>query len=217
MTARWTFGDLILRREVLGLAPRGPFVQPAADRLAKPWMAVPVFVVEDSDEALVTYIAPGAEFGFPPGVWPTPDGRHPWSGRRGWSGHGALMVQKPGEHHAVWHFWTGPERTFAYWYVNLQTAFVRTAVGYDTQDLELDIVVQPDGRWTLKDLELLDQRVAEGRFSPQLARWVVSLGEQLTAELDAGRHWWDHRWADWSPNENWDSPLLPPGWQGATP
>lgn len=180
-------------------------------------MAVPVFVVEDSDEALVTYIAPGAEFGFPPGVWPTPDGRHPWSGRRGWSGHGALMVQKPGEHHAVWHFWTGPERTFAYWYVNLQTAFVRTAVGYDTQDLELDIVVQPDGRWTLKDLELLDQRVAEGRFSPQLARWVVSLGEQLTAELDAGRHWWDHRWADWSPNENWDSPLLPPGWQGATP
>ena len=217
VTGRWTFGDLIVRREVLGLGPRGAAVQPGADWFGKPWLAVPVFVVEDSDEALVTYIAPGAEFGFPPGVWPTPDGRHPWGGRRGWSGHGALMVQKPGEHYAVWHFWTGPERTFAYWYINLQTAFVRTAVGYDTQDLELDIVVQPDGTWTLKDLELLDQRVAEGRFSAQLAHWVVSLGEQLTAELDAGRHWWEHRWADWSPNETWDSPSLPAGWQRATP
>jgi predicted RNA-binding protein associated with RNAse of E/G family len=95
------------------------------------------------------------------------------------------MVQRPGDHHAVWHFWTGPDREFACWYVNLQTAFVRTSVGYDTQDLELDIVVTPDGTWTLKDLDVLDDRVAEGRFSPELARWIVSLGEQLAAELDA--------------------------------
>ena len=180
-------------------------------------MATPVFVVEDSDDALVTYIAPGAEFGFPAGAWPTRDGSHPWSGRRGWSGHGALMVQKPGEHHAVWHFWTGPDREFACWYINLQTAFVRTAAGYDTQDLELDIVVLPDGAWTLKDIELLDERVAEGRFSPQLARWVVSLGEQLTTELDARSHWWDHRWASWTPHEDWNSPSLPPGWHDASP
>ena len=121
------------------------------------------------------------------------------------------MVQQPGEHHSVWHFWTGTDRRFACWYINLQTAFVRTAVGYDTQDLELDIVVQPDGAWALKDLELLDERVAEGRFSPQLARWVESLGQQLATELDDRCHWWDHRWATWQPNEDWYAALTAVG------
>lgn len=55
-----------------------------------------------------------------------------------WAGHGCLMVQRPGEHHAVWHFWDGADRRFSHWYVNLQTAFRRTAIGYDTQDLEVD-------------------------------------------------------------------------------
>ena len=217
MTGRWAYGDLIVRREVLGLTPRVPSVEPRPEWTGKAWMAVPVFVVEDSDDALVTYIAPDAEFGFPVGVWPTPDGLHPWSGRRTWSGHGALMVQRPGAHLSVWHFGTGTDRRFACWYINLQTAFVRTALGYDTQDLELDIVVQPDGTWALKDLELLDDRVAEGRFSPQLARWVESLGQQLTTELDDRCHWWDHRWATWQPNEDWHAPSLPSGWQHQSP
>ncbi len=57
VTARWTYGDLILRREVLGLAPLAPSFQPPPEWMGKPWMATPVFVVEDSDDALVTYIA----------------------------------------------------------------------------------------------------------------------------------------------------------------
>ena len=43
----------------------------------------------------------------------------------------------------------------------------RTAIGYDTQDLELDLVVYPDGRWKIKDDELMDQRVSEERTSNQ--------------------------------------------------
>ena len=38
-----------------------------------------------------------------------------------------------------------------------------------------------------------------GRFSAQLVRWIVSLGDQLTTELDSGGPWWDQRWADWRP------------------
>lgn len=55
------------------------------------------------------------------------------------------MVQRPGDPHAVWHFWTGPDREFTCWYINLQADFVRAAIGYDTQDFELDLVVFPDG------------------------------------------------------------------------
>jgi hypothetical protein len=208
----WREGDLIVRRERLGLWPMS-MSAPPAPWMGKAWLAVPVFVVEDSDEALVTYLATGAEFGFPTGDWPTPDGRHPWHERTAWGGHGTLMVQRPGEHHAVWHLWSGPERELLCWYINLQTSFVRTETGYDTQDLELDIVVSPDGSWTLKDLDVLDDRVAEGRFTAELVRWIVALGDELTAELSASRRWWDERWADWEPPGTWVDPELPAGWE----
>ncbi len=122
------------------------------------------------------------------------------------------MVQRPGDHHAVWHFWEGPERTLACWYINLQTAFRPSAIGYDTQDLELDLVVAPDGSWQLKDLEVLGDRVREGRYSQELVDWVVVLGEELGRELDAGRHWWDHAWASWEPDPAWRDVSLVAGW-----
>jgi hypothetical protein len=199
---RWRRGDVVLRREVLNDG--------------RAWCVVPVRVVEDRPDLLVTYLPAGAPFEFPPGDWPTADGRHPWHGRTGWAGHGALMLQRPGESYAVWHFWTGPERDFAWWYLNLQEPFRRTADGYDTQDLELDLVVLPDGSWSFKDWDLVDQRVAEGRFTPDQAAAIraegVRLGEMVEAGADGrgaggGRPgWWDPAWAAWSPEPGWDAP-----------
>ncbi len=212
MTHAWSAGDVIVRREVLGMSP----LQGDGSRApwhGKPWFGCPVRVIEDSETQLVTYLPPGAAFGFVDGAWPTPDGRHPWHGRTSWTGHGCLMVQRPGDHHAVWHFWDGPDRTFACWYINLQTAFQRTTIGYDTQDLELDLVVLPDGTWTMKDQEALGERVQEGRYSQRLHDWVLDLGEELGAALDARRHWWDHGWAGWSPDPGWRHLALPGGWE----
>lgn len=200
---RWRRGDLVERREVLDLSPLPP-VDPRPGWSGSAWLTVPVFVVDDSAAELVCYLPPGAPFVFPTGEWPTPTGRHPWDGRGGWTGHGCLMVHRPGDHHAVWHFWTGPERTFAGWYINLQTAFVRDRLGFSTQDLELDIVIEPDGTWHLKDLDLLPQRVAEGRYGQELIEWVVGYGDELARRIDAGDWWWDRSWAAWSPPAAWD-------------
>src|SRR3954462_2436376 len=81
-----------------------------------------------------------------------------------------LMLQRPGEAYAVWVFWHGPERAFHGWYLNLQEPFRRTADGYETQDLELNIWMPDGGGWVLKDDELLDVRVREGRFTEDQAR-----------------------------------------------
>jgi hypothetical protein len=89
---------------------------------------------------LVIFVASGTAFTFPSGEWPTSTGTHPWLGTLGWYGHGCLMVQRPGEHYAVWHFWEGEARTFSHWYINLQTAFRRGPGTIDTQDLEVDFV-----------------------------------------------------------------------------
>lgn len=174
-----------------------------------------MFVVEDTDDQLVTYLPAGAELGFVDGDWPTLDGRHPWYGRTHWQGHGCLMVQRPGDPYAVWHFWTGRDRVFACWYLNLQADFVRTEIGYDTQDFELDFVVNPDGSYVVKDLEVLDARVLEGRFTEDLVAWIRDLGDELRADLDSRRHWWDPAWARWTPPAAWRDVGLPDGWSSA--
>jgi len=194
----WARGQVIVRREVLN-----------DGRL---WMASTVRVVEDTPDQLVTYLPSGTPFAFLDGTFPSDTGHHPWEEQGRWGGHGTLMVQRPGDDYAVWHFWSNPERSFACWYINLQEAFRRTAIGYDTQDLELDLVVRDDGSWQMKDRELLDRRIAQGRFTAAQSRQVIALGERLGAELDAGRRWWDHRWATWAPDPSWWPTTVPDGW-----
>jgi hypothetical protein len=182
----WSEGEVVLRREVLNDG--------------RCWAEFPVVVVRDEPRLLATYIPEGTPFTFPEGDWPIEGGRHPWSDRDRWTGHGALMLQRPGEAHAVWVFWLGPERAFHGWYVNLQEPFRRTTGGYDTQDLELDIWVPAEGKWVLKDDELLDVRVREGRFTQDQARATRREAARITAKLDAGRCWWDDDWAAWRPD-----------------
>jgi uncharacterized protein DUF402 len=194
----WSEGDWVVRREVW----RG-----------KPWLGTVVRVIEDRPDLLITHLATGAPFGFPEGDWP--GGRHPWHGRGGWEGHGTLELIRPGDPYALWVFWEEPDRRFAGWYVNFQRPYVRTDLGYDTQDLELDIWI-PDGKaWQWKDDELLDERVREGRFTEADAEEIRAHGARVAAELDAGRRWWDDSWRNWQPDPAWKTPPLPSGWDMA--
>jgi len=169
-----------------------------------------VRVVEDTPGLLASYLPTGAPFGFPSGTWP--GGRHPWHDRGAWEGHGVLMLQRPGDRYAVWHFWEEPDRTFAGWYVNMQRPFERTAIGYDTLDLELDIWIPDGGAWQWKDLEQLEARVRDGRFTPQEVEEIRAEGLRIVADLDAGRRWWDDRWRHFVPDPGWEAPGLPAGW-----
>jgi Protein of unknown function (DUF402) len=191
----WSRGDWIVRREIW----RG-----------KPWLGTVVRVVEDQRDLLVSYLPTGAPFGFPDGEWP--GRRHPWHGRGGWQGHGVLMLQRPGDAHAIWLFWRGSDREFAGWYVNLQRPFARTPIGYDTMDLELDIWIPEGGSWEWKDLDQLEERVRDGRFTREEVEEITADGLRIAADLDAGRRWWDERWPDFVPDPGWEVPDLPAGW-----
>jgi hypothetical protein len=194
----WRRGDVIVRREVLNDG--------------RVWAGTTVHVVQDKPDLLATYIAEGAPLAFPPGPWPIDGGRHPWHGKRRWKGHGALMLQRPRDAYAVWVFWHGPAREFRGWYVNLQAPFRRTPIGYDTQDFELDILVPLDDKWSLKDAELLDHRVREGRFTAEQARAIRSEGDRIGRDLDARRYWWSDEWASWQQDPSWQPAALPDGW-----
>jgi len=191
----WATGQVIVRREVLNDG--------------RPWMEVPVIVVVDEPGLLATYIAEGAPFRFPAGDWPSPNGRHPWHGKERWLGHGVLMLQRQGEPYAIWILWAGPAREFHGWYVNLQEPFRRTAIGYETQDLELDIWVPAQGGWELKDDDVMEKRIREGRFTPEQVAEARALASRITRELDAGRRWWSDDWAAWQADPAWRAPAFP--------
>jgi len=182
----WREGDVIVRREVRN------------DGWC--WLEVPVRVVRDTPELLATYMPTGTPFTFPPG----PE-VHPWSDRSAWEGHGVLMLQRPDEAHAVWVFWEGEDRELACWYVNLQEPFRRTPEGYDTQDLELDLVLYPDGRVVVKDAELLEERIQEGRFTQDQGHAIRAHGARLERDLREGLRFWDPFWALWEPDPAWDT------------
>jgi hypothetical protein len=191
----WQHGEVIVHREVW----RG-----------RPWMVSPVVVVADTEDLLVTYMPEEMPFAFPPSA----DGRpHPWEGRQAWAGNGVLVLRRPGEAYSVWHFWNGAERRFSGWYLNLEEPFRRTAIGYDTQDLELDVWIPADGPWQFKDEEQLAERVGDGRYTEAQAAATRALGAELGAMLDRGERWWADGWASFEPDPSWRAPAFPPGWE----
>ena len=193
----WQRGEAVVRREIVNGAP---------------WLGWMVTVVEDSPGLLATYSPEGSPFHFPDGDWPTPDGVHPWSKYAGWVGSGALMLQRPGDPYAIWHFWDGPDHTFRGWYLNFEAPFERTEIGFDTLDYELDIEIASDGTWQFKDVDLLWQRHDEGRFTLLEVRRILELGRAIGDMLDSGNVWWGEDWIDWRPDPRWSVPEIPPAW-----
>ena len=134
-------GDVVTRREVY----RGT-----------PHLIDPVRVVEDAGDRLTVFLASGTPLSSPVGSWPWSEEGHPWAGRGRWEGHGVLQILSAVEPFSTWVFWDGEKRDLDAWYINLQEPFMRTPEGIDSQDLELDFVVAPDGSWHKKDDDLLD-------------------------------------------------------------
>ena len=202
-TRKWDFGQIINRREILGFEPTNT-VDPSSSWFGKSWLDLQARVVSDEPDELVIYIPPGSPMRFPEHEWPAEGGKHPWLGNTtGWQGEGCLMWHRPGEHHAVWHFYGEPDRSFQCWYVNVQTAYRRYGTTFETQDLELDFLIAPDHTWEVKDWDAVQWRVDEGRYSPDLGEWIHDYGRDLIAKLEQGDLWWPERWADWTPPTDW--------------
>jgi len=190
----WQPGDAIVRRDVWRGEPKVG------------WGGI---VVADTDELLVLYMPERSPFAFAPEFF---GGPHPWAVNDHWQGHGVLQLQRPGEMHAVWAFWHGHERAFRTWYVNIQEPFRRTPLGFDTQDLELDVVVGADGSWRYKDDEHMESWIDCGRWTVDEVAEIRAEGARIAADLDAGRRWWGDEWATWEPDPAWRAPELPADW-----
>jgi len=56
---------------------------------------------------------------------------------------------------------------------------------------------------------VLDERIREGRYTPEQVEATWAEGRRVVAELEAGRRWWDPEWASWGPDPAWPTPPSP--------
>jgi hypothetical protein len=188
----WQYGDVVVARDVMD---------------GKPWLAMPQYVVDDTADLLVTYLAEGTPIGY------LPHSDHPWYPQPVWQGSGKLELRRPGDTYSVLHYWRGTDGEFSGWYLNLEEPFRRTPIGFDYSDEELDIIVLPDGSWSFKDWDLLDEHLANGRYTAEKVARIRADGLRIGAELDAGARWWSDEWVTWKPDPLWTAPALPDGWR----
>ncbi|GAU65211.1 FHA domain-containing protein [Streptomyces sp. NBRC 110611] len=183
----------------------------------------PMTVVQDTEELLVVWMAPGTPCIRPVLADGTPVHREPLSTRytkprrttRGeWFGAGVLKLARPGDPWSVWLFW---ERgwQFKNWYVNLEEPRRRWAGGIDSEDHFLDICVYPDRRWEWRDEDEFAQAQQDGLMSPAQAAEVRSAGRAAIAQITAWRSPFVDGWEDWRPDPAWGIPQLPEGWDRA--
>jgi hypothetical protein len=97
------------------------------------------------------------------------------------------------------------------WYVNLQEPFRRTARGFRTMDLMLDLLVG-DRRWRWKDEDELDALVTHGLIERAVARQIRNEAQRVAGRADRNEPPFSEPWHDWRPDPSWGVPTLPDDW-----
>jgi Protein of unknown function (DUF402) len=196
----WEPGEPIVLRETWG---------------AQVFEARPATVVADLPEQTTLFVAPfvrcgvaiddaGVELRFPDRPW------HLYVRERG--DYGVLSFAWPQTPYSIL-LLTEPDGSPRNWYVNLQTPLERTAIGFDTVDQLLDVVIPLDrSTWTWKDEDELAEGIALRLFTEEDAALLHAWGERAIEHLLLRQPPFDEPWEDWRLDPSWPLPELPPGW-----
>lgn len=193
----------------------------------KVWAARPHRVVRDEGDFAVLWFPRGTRWKAPT----TPPGR-PREENRGerlatcalsgeWVFRDAvwdvdtLVLLRHGRWHAVWVSWL-PSGEHWGWYVNLQRPFRRTEIGFETMDLVLDVIIDPDRSWRWKDEDELETWVRRGVVEPELAERIRAEGLEVVGRAERDEPPFSEPWPEWRPDPAWELPELPEGWNAVS-
>ena len=191
----WSPGDVALLRYI---------------RFGKVRRVTAHLVVEDTPERVVLHAPLGApaKVAVSDGSPFRGQGDRTWALRDSeWHSYRVLRLIRWEAWHSLELFWREHDDSFAGWYVNIQEPLRRSPVGFDTDDLVLDIWVEPDGKSSWKDEDELDGVTELGRFTVEEAARIRAEGERVLDERP-----WPTGWEDWKPDAEWPLPELPAGW-----
>jgi len=209
--ARWAAGDTVVVQEIWK---------------GRVWAARPMTVVRDDGDVVALWFPKGTRWKAP--STPPHRPREPTRGERlatsaalrDWVFTDSewptptLSLMRAGDWHAVWVSWLDSGELWG-WYVNLQQPYRRTARGFTTMDLMLDVIVDPDRSWRLKDEDELEAFVDRGVFERALAERVRAEAVRVARRAERNEPPFSHPWPEWRPDPAWRLPELPDDWDRA--
>ena len=191
------------------------------------WLAQSVIVVRDGANETVLLLLPGAECAFPEGYWRWRRGGDRSQGTRwqdarevhlslrefAWERNRVLIFLEPEKYYSCCLFWEHEADRFSCYYINFQLPFQRSHCGFDTLDLDLDIVIDPQYNWKWKDLEDYHDGIREGGIRDEWVKGVERSQAEVLDRIDNRRYPLDGSWLQWRPVAAWLPPQLPDRWQ----
>jgi protein associated with RNAse G/E len=123
-----------------------------------------------------------------------------------------LMFMWPEKYYSCWLFWNGDTSQFGCYYVNFQLPYLRSRTGFDTLDLDLDIVVNPDYTWAWKDEDEYQEGIADGGIRAEWVERIEQSQPEVFEMIRARSRPMDGSWINWKPDPAWYAPALPAGW-----
>ncbi len=210
MAKTWNSGDVV--------ALRGIYL----DRVSYIQSAV---VVHDRPDEVAVAVLPGAECFAPEGYI---NGKHGPSGhwdrwdayskgtwemqRYAWHTNQLLILLHPQKYYACYYFWRAADNQFIGYYINFQLPFRRGEIGFDSFDLELDIIIEPTYDWHWKDVADYQRGIECGVLRKEWIQEIEAAKPEIFGKLEKRQYPFDASWLGWMPDRDWSPPTLPQNW-----
>ena len=167
---------------------------------------------------IAVYVAPGTKFMGPvctrqeylavaaSGVWDLM--------AYDWTGQHHVWASVPGEAHSIWTIWSDPDWSHLTWKINPESPIQRTAIGFDTTDHVLDVVISTDlTSWAWKDEDEFAEAIKLGLFTNIDSERIRQEALHGTTKALTNRREQLQRWAAWRPPDGWKLPVLGEQWK----
>jgi protein associated with RNAse G/E len=185
------------------------------------WHAQTVIVVKDSQDETVVALLPGTECMAPEGyLQGKQSDKRRWNfkdkywelEKYDWRTNRLLILLEPNKFYSTMYFWDHATNEFLCYYVNFQRPFRRSAIGIDTLDLDLDLIINPDFSFEWKDEEDYQKAINHAIIPPEWIQGIENAKGDIFHKLERRQYPYDGSWLDWMPDPNWTPPKLPENW-----
>ena len=190
------------------------------------WLAQSVIVVKDEPQETVLLLLPGAKCAFPEGYTSVRNKKTPgltrWQEARrativlrkfAWQTNRILIFLEPEKYYSCFLFWDHQTGQFGCYYINFQLPYHRSHCGFDTLDLYLDIVIDPQYNWKWKDVDEYQAGISGGGIQDEWVKGIEQSQGEVFKRINKHRYPLDGSWLQWRPDPTWVSPQLPDGWR----
>jgi len=182
-------------------------------------------VVQDSSSQTLLLLEPGSEWAHSSGYLRWRYGDYSQGGRwdeasglswtmveAHWVQRRFLMVLEPNRFYSICVLWQQSTGEFERYYVNFQLPFRRSKVGFDTLDLDLDLLVERDLTMRWKDSDEYEEALSRGMITAEWRDGVEKARVEVLERIRRREPPFDGSLLSWQPNPEWKPSRLPNGW-----